>query len=403
RTYFFTRLGIIKAVDDLSFTLRPRETLAIVGESGCGKSITALSVMRLIPDPPGRIVSGAIELDGRDLTKLDEAQMRAVRGNDISMIFQEPMTSLNPVLSIGAQISETIELHQDLSKSAAWDKAVEMLRRVRIPEPAQRANEYPHQLSGGMRQRAMIAMALACNPKVLIADEPTTALDVTIQAQILDLMLALQDEFGTAIILITHDLAVVAETSQWVIVMYAGKKVEEADVDALFEQPLHPYTLGLLASIPRLTSMGGAPPGTGGRLKEIPGVVPPLYRLPAGCVFAPRCPLADDKCRAIYPPFERKRAGHWAACSHSAEVAGAAPGARPCSRSPPSRTVFRSSGASPAAPSGTSMRSMGSASRCAKARRWGWSARAGAASRRWRAPCCGCSSRRAAPSSSPAT
>ena len=262
RTYFFTRVGIIKAVDDLSFTLRPRETLAIVGESGCGKSITALSVLRLIPDPPGRIVSGSIELDGRDLTQLDEAQMRAVRGNDISMIFQEPMTSLNPVLTIGAQISETVELHQDLSKSAAWEKAVEMLRRVRIPEPAQRANDYPHQLSGGMRQRAMIAMALACNPKVLIADEPTTALDVTIQAQILDLMLALQEEFKTAIILITHDLAVVAETSQWVIVMYAGKKVEEADVDALFEQPLHPYTRGLLASIPRLTSMGGAPPGT---------------------------------------------------------------------------------------------------------------------------------------------
>jgi len=214
RTYFFTRVGIIKAVDDLSFTLRPRETLAIVGESGCGKSITALSVLRLIPDPPGRIVSGSIELDGRDLTQLDEAQMRAVRGNDISMIFQEPMTSLNPVLTIGAQISETVELHQDLSKSAAWEKAVEMLRRVRIPEPAQRANEYPHQLSGGMRQRAMIAMALACNPKVLIADEPTTALDVTIQAQILDLMLALQEEFRTAIILITHDLSVVAETSQ---------------------------------------------------------------------------------------------------------------------------------------------------------------------------------------------
>jgi peptide/nickel transport system ATP-binding protein len=238
RTYFFTRLGIIKAVDDLSFALRPRETLAIVGESGCGKSITALSVLRLIPDPPGRIVSGSIELDGRDLTKLGEAQMRAVRGNDVSMIFQEPMTSLNPVLTIGAQISETVELHQDLSKSAAREKAVEMLRRVRIPEPAQRATEYPHQLSGGMRQRAMIAMALACNPKVLIADEPTTALDVTIQAQILDLMLALQEEFGTAIILITHDLAVVAETSQWVIVMYAGKKVEEAAVDALFERPL---------------------------------------------------------------------------------------------------------------------------------------------------------------------
>jgi peptide/nickel transport system ATP-binding protein len=248
-----------------------------------------------------------------------------VRGNDVSMIFQEPMTSLNPVLTIGAQISETARLHQDLTKAAAWEKAVEMLRRVRIPEPAQRADEYPHQLSGGMRQRAMIAMALACNPKVLIADEPTTALDVTIQAQILDLMLALQQEFGTAIILITHDLAVVAETSQWVIVMYAGKKVEEADVDALFEEPLHPYTLGLLTSIPRLTSMGGKPAGTAGRLKEIPGVVPPLYRLPQGCVFAPRCPFADDKCRAVYPPLEQKRPRHWAACWHSDRLAGAVP------------------------------------------------------------------------------
>jgi peptide/nickel transport system ATP-binding protein len=323
RTYFFTRLGIIKAVDDLSFILRPRETLAIVGESGCGKSMTALSVMRLIPDPPGRIVAGSIELGGRDLLKLEEAQMRAVRGNDISMIFQEPMTSLNPVLTIGAQITEAVQLHQELTKSAAWERAVEMLRRVRIPEPAQRANEYPHQLSGGMRQRAMIAMALACNPKVLIADEPTTALDVTIQAQILDLMLALQQEFGTAIILITHDLAVVAETSKWVIVMYAGKKVEEADVDALFEQPLHPYTLGLLTSIPRLTSVGSGPAGTRERLKEIPGVVPPLYRLPPGCAFAPRCPFADARCRAIYPPLEQKRPGHWAACWHSERLAGA--------------------------------------------------------------------------------
>src|SRR5712691_6350469 len=230
KTFFFTRLGIIKAVDDLSFVLRPRETLAIVGESGCGKSMTALSVMRLVPDPPGRIVGGSIALDGRDLLLLDEAQMRDVRGNDISMIFQEPMTSLNPVLTIGSQISETVRLHQDLSASAAKEKAVEMLRRVRIPEPAQRANEYPHQLSGGMRQRAMIAMALACKPKVLIADEPTTALDVTIQAQILDLISKLQRELGTAVILITHDLGVVAETAERVIVMYAGRKVEEAAV-----------------------------------------------------------------------------------------------------------------------------------------------------------------------------
>jgi peptide/nickel transport system ATP-binding protein len=323
KTYFFTRLGILKAVDDVSFALRQRETLAIVGESGCGKSMTALSIMRLVPDPPGRIVGGSVVLDGRDLLTLDEAQMRDVRGNDISMIFQEPMTSLNPVLTIGSQISETLRLHQDLSKSAAAEKAVDMLTRVRIPEPAQRANEYPHQLSGGMRQRAMIAMALACNPKVLIADEPTTALDVTIQAQILDLILLLQQEFGTAVILITHDLAVVAETAQRVIVMYAGRKVEEAEVEALFEQPLHPYTAGLLASIPQLTSLGGGLHASG-RLREIPGTVPPLHNLPVGCPFAPRCPFADARCRAEDPPLEEKRRGHWAACWHSERLAGGA-------------------------------------------------------------------------------
>jgi peptide/nickel transport system ATP-binding protein len=322
KTFFFTRLGILKAVDDVSFALGRRETLAIVGESGCGKSMTALSIMRLVPDPPGRIVGGAVVLDGRDLLKLDEGEMRAVRGNEISMIFQEPMTSLNPVLTIGSQISETLRLHQDLSKSAAAEKAVDMLARVRIPEPAQRAHEYPHQLSGGMRQRAMIAMALACNPKVLIADEPTTALDVTIQAQILDLILALQQEFDTAVILITHDLAVVAETARRVIVMYAGRKVEEADVETLFEEPLHPYTSGLLASIPRLISMGGGPTDASGRLLEIPGIVPPLHHLPAGCAFAPRCPYADSTCRAEAPPLEKKRPRHWAACWHAERIAG---------------------------------------------------------------------------------
>jgi len=324
KTYFFTRLGILKAVDDLSFAVRQRETLAIVGESGCGKSMTALSIMRLVPDPPGRIVGGSVVLEGRDLLTLDEAQMRGVRGNDISMIFQEPMTSLNPVLTIGSQISETLRLHQDLSKSAAAEKAIDMLARVRIPEPAQRAGEYPHQLSGGMRQRAMIAMALACNPKVLIADEPTTALDVTIQAQILDLILALEHEFGTAVILITHDLAVVAETAQRVIVMYAGRKVEEAEVEGLFEAPLHPYTAGLLASIPQLSSLGGGLHDSG-RLREIPGTVPPLHNLPAGCAFAPRCPFADEHCRAHDPPLEQKRPRHWAACWHSERVAGSAP------------------------------------------------------------------------------
>src|SRR5437879_8311205 len=282
-TWFYTRQGIVKAVDGVDFQVASGETLAIVGESGCGKSMTALSLMRLIPDPPGRIVSGAVRLGGRNLLALSEEEMRGVRGNDISMIFQEPMTSLNPVMTIGKQIAEALILHRDMDRKAALKRAVEMLDLVRIPEPAQRAKEYPHQLSGGMRQRAMIAMALACNPKVLIADEPTTALDVTIQAQILELILSLQEEMGTAIIFITHDLGVVAETAQRVIVMYAGRKVEEADVEALFEEPLHPYTHGLLASLPRLTIMaGGEAPE---RLREIPGMVASLADLPQGCVF----------------------------------------------------------------------------------------------------------------------
>jgi len=322
QTYLFTRSGIVKAVDDVSFSLRRSETLAIVGESGCGKSMTALSIMRLVPNPPGKIVGGTITLEGRDLLQLDEDEMRDIRGNDISMIFQEPMTSLNPVLTIGHQIAEALRLHQDLSKSGAAEKAVEMLRLVKIPEPAQRAREYPHQLSGGMRQRAMIAMALACNPRVLIADEPTTALDVTIQAQILDLILELQKQLGTAVILITHNLGVVAETAQRVIVMYAGKKVEEAEVDALFSQPLHPYTHGLLASIPRLEIMAGRNSASVGRLQEISGMVPALNNLPPGCVFAPRCTFADDRCRSQYPPYEQLRPGHWAACWHSERLYG---------------------------------------------------------------------------------
>jgi peptide/nickel transport system ATP-binding protein len=326
RTFFFTRSGILKAVDDVSFSARAGETLAVVGESGCGKSMTALSIMRLVPEPPGRIVGGRVVLAGRDLLRLGEAEMRAVRGKDVSMIFQEPMTSLNPVLTIGSQIEEAIALHEDLSRSAVRDKAVEMLRRVRIPEPVQRAREYPHQLSGGMRQRAMIAMALACSPKLLIADEPTTALDVTIQAQILDLMLALQQEFGTAIMLITHDLAVVAETAQRAVVMYAGRKVEEAEVGALFAAPLHPYTHGLLASLPRLAGLAGAPVAPASRLKEIPGTVPSLERLPAGCAFAPRCAFATARCREANPPLEEKQRGHWSACWHADEIAGAARG-----------------------------------------------------------------------------
>jgi len=271
--------------------------------------------MRLIPDPPGRIVSGAIKLGGKDLLKISEEEMRRVRGNEISMIFQEPMTSLNPVMTIGKQISEALILHRDLDKKAAYQRAIEMLDLVKIPEPRQRAREYPHQLSGGMRQRAMIAMALACNPKVLIADEPTTALDVTIQAQILELILELQREFGAAVILITHDLGVVAETARRVIVMYAGRKVEEASVGELFADPMHPYTRGLLNSIPRLDLLRGTDT-EGGRLQEIPGIVPPLFALPEGCAFAPRCPRADDKCRSERPSYEQRKPGHWAACWH---------------------------------------------------------------------------------------
>ena len=322
QTYFYTRGGIVKAVDDVSFRLGRGETLGIVGESGCGKSITALTLMRLIPNPPGRIVGGSVRMDGRDLLQLDEEAMRAIRGNEISMIFQEPMTSLNPVITVGRQISEALILHQGMSKKEALERSIEMLRLVRIPEPKQRVREYPHQLSGGMRQRVMIAMALACNPKVLIADEPTTALDVTIQAQILELIVELKERLGTAVILITHDLGVVAETTRRVIVMYAGRKVEEADCDALFEAPLHPYTHGLLASIPGLGVLAGTE-NRRDRLTEIPGIVPALNALPPGCAFAPRCPHADGQCRAQRPPYEEKRSGHWAACWHSEKLYGA--------------------------------------------------------------------------------
>ena len=324
KTYFFTRQGIVKAVDDVSFAVARGETLAIVGESGCGKSITALSLMRLIPDPPGRIVGGSITLDGKDLLALDEEAMRGIRGKDVSMIFQEPMTSLNPVMTIGRQIGEVLRLHQQLSGRELETRVIELLNLVRIPEARQRLDEYPHQLSGGMRQRAMIAMALACNPKLLIADEPTTALDVTVQAQILELIVDLQQKLGAAVILITHDLGLVAQTAQRVIVMYAGRKVEEANVEELFEQPLHQYTRGLLASIPRLNLMRGEADDRGERLQEIPGIVPPLYSLPQGCAFAPRCPRADDKCRAAYPPYEEKSKGHWTACWHPGAPNGAA-------------------------------------------------------------------------------
>jgi peptide/nickel transport system ATP-binding protein len=274
-----------------------------------------------VPDPPGRIVSGRILLGDSDLMALSEAQMRKVRGNRISMIFQEPMTSLNPVLSIGAQIGEALMLHQSVSRKEAAEKAIEMLKLVKIPEPARRAKEYPHQLSGGMRQRAMTAMALSCNPEVLLADEPTTALDVTIQAQILDIILELQERLGTAVILITHDLGVVAETAQRVIVMYGGRKVEEADVEDLFDHPRHPYTQGLLAAIPHLTALSGTQ-GMNERLQEIPGMVPALVNLPGGCTFAPRCAFATQVCRREYPPYEAKSPGHMAACWHSDKLGG---------------------------------------------------------------------------------
>jgi peptide/nickel transport system ATP-binding protein len=320
RTVFFTNSGLFKAVDDVSFNVRRGETLAIVGESGCGKSVSALSIMRLVPDPPGKIVGGSVTLEGKDLLALDEEQMRGIRGNRMSMIFQEPMTSLNPVMRIGDQITEAIRLHQNKTAKEAWVRAVEMLRLVRIPEPERRAREYPHQLSGGMRQRAMIAMALACRPVLLIADEPTTALDVTIQAQILALIVDLQKELGTGLILITHDLGVVAQTAQRVIVMYAGKKVEEASVDDLFADPRHPYTRGLMASMPAVISLGAK---TDVRLTEIPGMVPSLTNLPEGCAFAPRCPLAIERCRQEYPPLQDFGGHHRAACWRAAELAKA--------------------------------------------------------------------------------
>jgi oligopeptide/dipeptide ABC transporter ATP-binding protein len=321
QTHFFTPAGVVKAVDGVSYVVRQGETLGVVGESGCGKSVTALSILRLVANPPGRIVGGTVRFDGRNLLDLSEPEMENIRGNDVSMIFQEPMTSLNPLFTVGRQIAEAIALHQKVPKREAMNKAIDMLRRVYIPEPEKRAHAYPHQLSGGMRQRVMIAMALSCNPKVLIADEPTTALDVTIQAQILDLMRDLQERFGTAIILITHDMGVVAENADRVVVMYAGRKVEEAPVDALFDQPGHPYTEGLLRSIPHLDK-AAARSTQRSRLEEIKGMVPSLTRLPVGCTFADRCRHATDHCRAVYPPLEEHRPGHWVACWHTDRLLG---------------------------------------------------------------------------------
>jgi peptide/nickel transport system ATP-binding protein len=315
QAHFRTPDGINRAVDGVSFAVAAGETLAVVGESGCGKSVTAMSLLRLIPDPPGR-VAGAIRFEGRDLLALSDKEMRAIRGNEISMIFQEPMTSLNPVLTIGRQIGETVRLHEGLDRQAATQRAIEMLTLVGIAEPVRRLREYPHQLSGGTRQRVMIAIALACNPKLLIADEPTTALDVTIQAQILDLMRDLKRRVGAAIVLITHDLGVVAEIAERVMVMYAGRKVEEASVSNLFRNPLHPYTQGLLGAVPKL---GSSLDGAATRLTEIPGLVPSLKNRIQGCVFAGRCARATDLCRAVAPGLEAKAAGHTVACHHAAK------------------------------------------------------------------------------------
>jgi oligopeptide/dipeptide ABC transporter ATP-binding protein len=308
-THFFTQQGQAKAVQNVSFDIAPGQTVALVGESGCGKSVTSLSILRLIPDPPGKIVGGQILFNGNNLLDLPESQMRAIRGNDIAMIFQEPMTSLNPVFTIGNQIVEAIALHQGIKGQAAKNRAIEMLRKVGIADPDRRVDEYPHQMSGGMRQRVMIAMALSCSPSLLIADEPTTALDVTIQAQILDLLRRLQQDNKMSILLITHDLGVVAEMAQKVVVMYASKVAEKADVSSLFAEPLHPYTQGLLRSLPRLGERKD-------RLEVIGGAVPNPVAFPAGCKFHPRCPVGcnDKRCQTVEPELKEVSPSHYVAC-----------------------------------------------------------------------------------------
>ena len=309
QTYFHTEEGTVKAVDGVSFEIYPGETLGVVGESGCGKSVTSLSIMRLIESPPGQIENGEILFNGKDLTKLSQKEMRKIRGNDISMIFQEPMTSLNPVYTVGDQIMEAILIHKDVNKKEARQEAIDMLRKVGIPLPEQRVDEYPHQLSGGMRQRVMIAMALSCDPQLLIADEPTTALDVTIQAQILELMNSLKRQFGMAIMMITHDLGVIAEVSDRVAVMYAGKIVEYTDVKTLYADPKHPYTWGLMHSIPHIEKDLD-------RLEAIPGNVPNPLNFPDGCKYNTRCPFATDKCRTEEPDIVEVEEGHHVACWH---------------------------------------------------------------------------------------
>ena len=308
RCSFFTDAGEVKAIDGVSFEIDDGKTLGLVGESGCGKSVTALSILRLVPSPPGRIVGGEILFRGRNLLELDEVPMRKIRGNEISMIFQEPMTSLNPVFTIGDQIGEAIRLHQGLDRKETREKTIEMLRVVKIADPEARVDDYPHQLSGGMRQRVMIAMALSCNPSLLIADEPTTALDVTIEAQILELMRELREKLGMSLLLITHDLGVVAEQADEVAVMYAGKIVERANTKAIFDRPLHPYTVGLLNS---LLGMGAKKKK---RLEAIPGTVPSPLELPSGCRFRDRCPKAAGVCAEAEPEFVEKNKDHWVAC-----------------------------------------------------------------------------------------
>ena len=318
RTVFVTKQGILPAVDGVSFDIAPGETVALVGESGCGKSVTAASILRLVPSPPGQITGGELLFEGHDLLSLDDTQMRSVCGGRIAMIFQEPMTSLNPLLTIGEQVMEAILEHEKISKAVAQERAVELLGLVRIADPRRILREYPHRLSGGMRQRAMIAMALACNPALLIADEPTTALDVTTQAQILELLDDLKARLGMAILLITHDLGVVAQTAQRVVIMYAGKVVEEARVEELFQSPAHPYTRGLLGSLPRPdheVDLNGRPPP----LPEIPGLVPSLANLPSGCRFAPRCADAIDLCHANEPVMEAISVHRRAACHRLAD------------------------------------------------------------------------------------
>ncbi len=315
KTHFFTSSGVVKAVDGISYDVAPGETVAVVGESGCGKSVGAMSILRLIPDPPGKIVDGQIVFDGRDLLKLSDAEMRDVRGRDIGMIFQEPMTSLNPVLSIGRQLTETVEEHLKVSRKQAMDRARELLGLVGISEPDRRLKQYPHHLSGGMRQRVMIAMALACEPKLIIADEPTTALDVTIQAQILELMKNLTREMGVAMIVITHNLGVVARYADRVNVMYAGRIVESGTATDIYHHPKHPYTLALLRSVPRMDQPRGA------KLEPVEGQPPDLTKLDAGCAFRPRCRFAADGCQRSQPVLEEVAEGHIAACFEKDRVA----------------------------------------------------------------------------------